>query len=403
MTRAYLWGVSASPYYLKMQALLARAGVDYRCLPQSASRLEAVRVLRRLRAARLARRIGKYPAGPSALDEYPAVPFYSLDGESLYYDSSALALHLDSLPNASPVPLVPTDPALAFLCHFLDEAFDEFGLYMVHHMRWVGAARSTRMGHRTARELRAVVPPGLTGLYARQLYRRQVRRCPYLFSVAPAGFECGVSAARTPPSRPGFPSTHALLEGAWREYLAAMEGLLARQPYLLGEYFTLADASAYGQLGMNLVDPEAAAQLQRHAPETYRWLRTIEAGEGLGGAGRLACSGDLLPLLDIVQRTFVPLMVRNARAYTESTGQGQALFNEAAFDRGEALYDGEILGQPYRAVVKSFQVQVWRDLQARWQSLPADALAAVGERLLPATIQALESGPDGSDPQVPVA
>jgi glutathione S-transferase len=37
--------------------------------------------------------------------------------------------------------------------------------------------------------------------------------------------------------------------------LAALEGVLTRQPFLLGARFTVADASVYGQFGMNLKDP----------------------------------------------------------------------------------------------------------------------------------------------------
>ena len=45
------------------------------------------------------------------------------------------------------------------------------------------------------------------------------------------------------------------------------------------------------------------------------------------------------------------------------------LFNERGFDRGVALYDGELLGWPFRAVVKTFQVKVWRRLLDEWRAL----------------------------------
>jgi hypothetical protein len=35
------------------------------------------------------------------------------------------------------------------------------------------------------------------------------------------------------------------------------------------------------------------------------------------------------------------------------------------------------MGQPFRAVVKTFQVRVWNDLRAAWTSTPADAQAQV--------------------------
>lgn len=366
-----LWGVTASPYLLKMQALLDAAGVAWQRWPEQAGRREALGMAWRLRRARRRRAVQRYPAMDPALDEYPTVPYYTLDGSTFFYDSSGLALHLDARRDSAAPGLLPDDPALAFLCHLLDEAFDEFGLYMVHHQRWVTSATTTPMGHRTAREFAPLLPPGIEPLVARRLYRRQARRCPYLFSVAPAGFACGVPRSRTPPARAGFPPTHALLEAAWRDYVAALEALLAQQPYLLGERFTLADASAYGQLGMNLVDGLTTATLRADAPRTYAWLRAIEAGEHAGANGELRCGPALRPLLKAIGATFLPLMAQNQAAFDTAVAAGETLFNEAGFAAGRALYDGELCGHPFRAVVKTFQVAVWRDLRERWAGLPA--------------------------------
>ena len=62
-------------------------------------------------------------------------------------------------------------------------------------------------------------------------------------------------------------------------------------------------------------------------------------------------------------------MRQNDAAHNIAIQAGQTTFNEAAFDRGEALYDGELLGQPFRSVAKSFQVVVWRDVQQAWMAL----------------------------------
>ena len=63
--------------------------------------------------------------------------------------------------------------------------------------------------------------------------------------------------------------------------LERLEPLLRSQRYLLGESFTVADASAYGQLRMNLDDPTAAAQIELRAPATVAWVRRI-GGAGVG-------------------------------------------------------------------------------------------------------------------------
>lgn len=383
MTTFVLHGVTASPYQLKMQSLLDFAGHAWERWPQQGNRWSATVLAARLSIAKHRGAVKRFPTMSAKLDEYPAVPFYSEDRRNFYYDSSSLALHLDQHPDRHAVPLLPAEPRLAFLCHLIDEAFDEFGLYMVHHMRWVGSARTTPMGDMTAAELRVLLPPGMSALYARKLCRRQVRRCPYLFSVAPQGYEAGVSAERTPPSRAGFPPTHAILDQAWRHYLAAMEHLLAAQPFLLGQRFTLADASAYGQLSMNLVDGDATRLLEKLAPLTYRWLCDIRDGGHTDSRGDLSLSAALLPLLRIICTTFVPLMEQNEKAYQRALARGETRFNEAAFDQGLALYDGQLLGHPFKSVVKTFQVQVWRSLQERWQSLAAKDQAYLERDFIP--------------------
>ncbi|MDH3993366.1 MAG: glutathione S-transferase C-terminal domain-containing protein, partial [Gammaproteobacteria bacterium] len=265
------WGFTASPYQLKMQALADAAGVPWRRLPEQASIPQAWGMTWRLRRAQRAQAVQRFPAMEAGLDEYPFVPFYTLDGRQFFYDSSGLAYQLEALTPGGKT-LLPQQPLQRFICQLIDEAFDEFGLYMVHHNRWVTSAATNCMGDFTGREMRKLLPLGMHRLAARTLPARQVRRCPYLFSVAPPGFDAGVSANITPPARLGFPPTHDILDSAWRRYLASMEHILQHQPYLLGDQFTLADASAYGQLSMNLVDGRAADLLEEYAPLTFRWL-----------------------------------------------------------------------------------------------------------------------------------
>jgi len=256
-----------------------------------------------------------------------------------------------------------------FLCRLIDEAFDEFGLYMVHHNRWVTSASTNVMGEMSAREMFGWLPAPLRRRVGRNLARRQSQRCPYLFSIAPQDFDAGVDSDITPPALAGFPPTHELLDQAWRRYLAAMEQQLSEHAFLLGERFTLADASAYGQLSMNLVDGRAEQLLQELAPRTHRWLHAIRDGEHRGSRGELQIASSLSALIDCICDTFIPLMQQNAAAWEPYNENGQSRFNEAAFDRGEALYDGELLGKPFRSVAKSFQVVVWQELVTNWNTL----------------------------------
>ena len=157
---------------------------------------------------------------------------------------------------------------------------------------------------------------------------------------------------------------------------------MGHQPYILGQQFTVADASVYGQLSMNLIDPTTAAKLQRRAPRTYRWLLDIRDGKHRGATGPLQLSPALQPLLNIIMQTFTSLMAQNEAAWQRAITAGEVVFNEAAFDQGLALYDGSLLGHPFRSVVKTFQVRVWRDLQLSWRQL-TDADRQVLQAVLP--------------------
>jgi Glutathione S-transferase, C-terminal domain len=379
--KALVWGVELSPFVLKLQACLDFHKTPYRRLPAHGSYLENLQTLTRLEYQKQHKQITRFPSMDKHLDEYPAVPFYSENGKDFQYDSSSIAAYLDEQAYKSslstqlkPSRLFPESQELKFIASLIDEAFDEFGLYMVHHMRWVGSARSNKMGKLLAKEFRRALPPG-GGMYLSKSFpKRQVRRCPYLFSVAPKAYKSGVSKALSPPSRKGFPETHTLLFESWRQYIKCMETLLSEQAYLLGDDFTIADASAYGQLAMNLVDPEASALLEKTAPRTFQWLHAIYQRKHLTTpkTGKLYISKHLNPLLNTIMSTFTSLMVQNQKAYALAKQQGVSEFNELAFDQGKALYTGKLRGYPFKSVVKTFQVRVWQELCEQWQDLSSE-------------------------------
>jgi glutathione S-transferase len=373
--RVILWGSELSPFALKVRALLAWAHVPYDWLPAGGGRLRNLRALRRIARAKRTGTALRYPE-TTTLDEYPLVP-YLLAGEQVLYDSSAIARWLDACHPAPGGPLFPADPALGFVARLVDEAFDELGLYVVHHRRWVTSAATNDAGQRLAREFRRVLPPLAGRRYARWFSERQVRRLPYLFSVAPPEQRVAVRPALVPPAPPGFPPTHALLDDIWVLWVDALSTALGDRPHLFGARFTVADASVYGQLGMNLADPTAAEALAARAPRLDAWLRVVARDDHAAAAGPIALHDGLRPLLAAIGRTFVPLMRQNEHAYLAARAAGETLFNERGFERGRALYDGTLLGWPFRAGVKTFQVQVWRELRAAFTALPGGTRADV--------------------------
>lgn len=278
-------------------------------------------------------------------------------GENLY-DSSAIAEWLDD--NTAPARhCIPADPAAAFVARLIDDYADEFLLYVVHHHRWVVSRADNDAGARLAREYQ--LGP-LKPLFANWFSARQIRRLPYLFST---------------------PQTHRLLEDAATRLYDILEALLATRPFILGGRFTLADAAIYGMLGMNLADPSANGFMRQRAPRLHEWLVKLHGRDAapIANTGGLQVDEALKPLLAEIARTHIPLMRQNAAAHARFRAEGRTVFNERAFDRGEAMYEGELDGRPFRHVAKSFQARSWRDCVARWKVLPVEARRAVGALL----------------------
>lgn len=375
----FVFGSELSPYALKLLLCCRHAGLPHRFLPAQGTYFENLRCMLRVQALKSGFKALTWPRMTED-DELPLVPYLlGPDGEILY-DSTAIAEWLD-MPRSSAQRLIPSDPLAGFVARLIDDYADECLLYVVHHQRWVASARDNDAGARLAAEFHHTLGP-LQPLLAKVFSARQVRRLPYLFSIAgdDARFE-DLPASRRPPARAGFPPTQARLEGMHARLARVLDVLLATRPFLLGTAFTLADAAIYGQLAMNLSDPTTAAWLRAQTPRLHAWLQALHVGKPkIVGAGEWQIDSALQPLLAEIARIHLPLMQQNAAAHARLKAAGQRRFNEAAFDRGEALYDGVLEGQPYRSVAKSFQARSWRDCRARWQALPKtaqDRLAAL--------------------------
>lgn len=364
-----IWGSELSPYALKLALCCRHARLPHRFLPEQGGWLENWRCVQRVERLKRRRLPLTWPV-MSEDDELPLVPYlFGPDGENLY-DSTAIAEWLDrTLPSARQ--LIPQQPLAAFVTRLIDDYADECLLYVVHHQRWKVSATDNDAGQRVAREYRFQLGP-LRPLMARWFSARQTRRLPYLFSVAPEGFEmAGLPRRRQPPARSGFPPTQTLLEAAHTRVCDVLEALLATRPYVLGDRFTLADAALYGQLGMNLSDPSTARAMQTRCPRLHQWLLALHSSTPpTVDEGALHIDTALMPLLAEIARIHLPLMQQNAVAHVRLKQRGQRRFNERAFNAGEALYDGTLDGQAYRSVAKSFQARSWRDCKARWMALP---------------------------------
>jgi glutathione S-transferase len=375
-TQYSLWGSELSPFALKVSLLCRYAGMPVRLLPAEGGGIENLRALVRVTAVRRGWAKPTYPA-LSSLDELPLVPYLIGPRGGILFDSSAIAEWLDERPGAIHPRLLPPSGAARFAARLIDEYFDEMGLYFAHHNRWVLSASTNDAGERLAREFRTFVPRPLRRRFAERFAARQVRRLPYLFSVAAAEPErYDLPAYRRPPGRPGFPPTHELLDVCFRRILDRLEKVFRAQPCLLGDRFSVADASVYGQLAMNMSDPTAAATIDLMAAATAARVRSMTARAAEPSMKSHEIRPCLIPLLEEIGATFIPLMQQNEAAYEAAHARGENAFNERGFDLGAALYDGVLLGRPFRSVAKTFQVSVWRRLKAEWEALHDEDRAA---------------------------
>ena len=364
-----LWGSELSPFALKISLLCRYAGLPLRFLPAEGGTLENLLAALRVAAVRRGWRRPLHPA-LSDLDELPLVPYLIGPRGEVIFDSSAIADWLDERPAANHPRLLPASGATRFAARLLDEYFDEMGLYFAHHNRWVLSASTNDAGQRLAHEFRTLVPRPLRRRFAERFAARQVRRLPYLFSVAGAEPErYDLPAYRRPPGRPGFPSTNDLLDTCFRRMLDRLDAVYRVQPFLLGERFSVADASAYGQLAMNLSDPAAAATIELRAAATTARVRAFASSGAESSTASHELRPCVVPLLEEIGETFIPLMQQNETAYAAAHASGAQAFNERGFDQGVALYDGVLAGRPFRSVAKTFQVAIWRRLKSEWRAL----------------------------------
>jgi len=375
MTHFTLFTSELSPFSIKAHACLAFLGHSYNNLPADGSKFSNGLLAAKLAWAKRRGTIAKYPE-MTELDEYPGLPFFIEPNGKIQYDTSAFSRWLDSQPSTfTERKLWPEDPALGFVAQLIDEAMDEFALYLAHHLRWWHSAQSNTAGKRLHKEFSRLPLFSMLKNFPIGFSKRQVSRLPYLFSMPPAGTQQQVSNYLKAPIKAGWPETHGLLDQAWLDYTDALEALLQKQPYLLGAYFTIADASTYGIFGMLLDDPDAEQDLLKRTPTLHKWLLKIKNNEHVkdlsadDNRGGLCLTDDLLPLLNVIQNTFVPLMKQNEAAYQMHIERGETLFNEAAMAEGRALFQGELMERPFKAVTKSFQVQAWRDIQKSWTRL----------------------------------
>jgi glutathione S-transferase len=298
-------GAPGSPYTRKMLALLRYQGLPYRFL------------------------IGNHdndfglPRPKVAL--LPTFYLRDARGElEAVVDSTPLIRRLDAeFPGERSV--LPDDPVVAFVDELLEDYGDEWLTKAMFHYRWHYQADIDHAGDILPRWRDITAPDDRIRQLRAQFSRRQIDR---LWVVG------------------SNPVTAPVIEASYRRFLGLLDEILRRQPFLMGRRPGSADFAVYGQLTqLAHFDPTPRALTLTTAPRVFAWVDVMEDLSGLAVAAdgwleRGELDDALRPLLTEIGRTYVPVMLANARALN------------AGDERVETMVDGATWVQqafPYQA------------------------------------------------------
>jgi glutathione S-transferase len=313
--RPYIvYGALGSPYSMKMRAVMR-----YRRLPH----------LWVHGAAAMVATQGKVKAQVIPVIAYP-------DG-SFANDSTPLIYDLEARHAARSI--VPTDPALAFLAHLIEDFADEWLTKAMFGYRWLREVDQVQM----SRWLAFDTMKG--GGVARSLAGAEMFRARQVGRMAIVGCT---------------EANFAAIETSTRAVLALLEANVTDRHCLFGTRPSLAEFGIYGQVSQLGVDPTPEAMLRADYPYTLRWLLHIDDMSGIDGdwdAAEAPLSPVVTGLVGLIGQFYFPFLIANAEALAA----------------GRDSFACEIMGQPYSQGTFKYQVRCLADLRARFAALPETA------------------------------
>lgn len=277
-TPLVLKGAPGSPYTRKMVALLRYRRIPYRSLVSGSPLLAGLPVPK--------------------VELLPT--FYLPDAEgriSAATDSTPLIRRFEDAFKGRQAR--PADPAVAFLDSLLEDYADEWLTKAMFHYRWHFASDIHKAGDILPRWRNLCATDVQIAVMNQAFSRRQIER---LYVVG------------------SNPDTAATIEASYARFLDAFDAHLAVSPFLMGERPGASDFAVYGQLTqLTHFDPTPEALTLERAPRVYAWVDLVDDLCGLEPVDpqwmrRDAIPATVITLLREVARTYVPVMLANARA-----------------------------------------------------------------------------------------
>ena len=275
-----LVGGTASPYTQKMLALLR-----YRRIPYAISWGQPEDAC----AAR-----GVTPPKPAFM---PTFFFEGPDGLTAECDSTPIIRRLEATHEGRSV--LPPDPALAFIDYLIEDFADEWCTKYMFHYRWHFKQDADNAGTLLPYGFDVSMESAAHQQFKQYITDRQVGR---LYVVG------------------SNDTTAPIIDASFRRFLAAMEGHLASQNYMLGGRPGAGDFGLYGQLTQLVgFDPTSRAIAHDISLRTVAWVDRMADLSGLEPAAgdwvvleeQPASLGEILKELG---RVYVPAQLANAAA-----------------------------------------------------------------------------------------
>ena len=246
--------------------------------------------------------------------------------------------------------VVPADPALRFLDELLEDYADEWLTKAMFHYRWRYRADIDRAGTILPMWRGISAPDEKLAAMKATFSKRQIER---LYVV-------GSNDVTAP-----------VIEASYRRFLIAFQTHLKSHPFLMGARPGSADFAAYGQLTqLTHFDPTPMNETLESAPRVFAWVDVVEDLSGLetdegGWLDAAAPLPSLIDLLKEIARTYVPVMLANARAAAA----------------GKPMVETEIDGLPWSQQTFPYQVKCVQWLRQSFAALPDRAQTTVRDLL----------------------
>ena len=279
-----LRGAPGSPYTRKMLAVLRFRRIPYRFLVGLWGRDESL--------------------PRPKVDLLPTFYFDSDDGVEAVVDSTPIMRRLENEYLGRSV--IPDDPALAFIDYLVEDYADEWLTKAMFHYRWQYAADIALAGEILPRWRDLTASAGEIAPRAEAVRERQIGRLYVVGSNDVTG---------------------SVIEQSYRRFLGLLDDHIGNGPFVFGGRPSAADFGLFGQLTqLATFDPTPRDLTAEAAPRVVAWVQSVEDLSGLepgeeDWVGRGEVPETLRALLVEVGRTYVPVMLANARAIDSNADQ----------------------------------------------------------------------------------